>query len=245
MTPERSRRLPAYGFDIETDTTTDGLDPASSRITAVGVAGRGWVQAFAGPEHRLLTDVDHFLARLPTGHLVSWNGAAFDFPFLHDRAATAGVPLGLRIEPDAHLLLTHQPLAGHRLAYRVRWWGHGHIDAYLELRPTAHRVGSSARLKAFAALNGIGCVEHDYERLADLTPDSLAAYVASDAVAALVLADRYGLTGSLLGGDAAPAPGPAPAVSPEPGPAAGAPPVPAGPPGRAGTAPGPRGRPAA
>lgn len=243
MTPHQRRRLPAYGFDIETDTATDGLDPASSRITAVGVAGHGWVQVFAGPEHRLLTDVDRFLARLPTGHLVSWNGAAFDFPFLHDRATTAGVPLGLRIEPDAHILLTHEPLAGHHLAYGVRWWGHGHIDAYLELRSTAHRVGSSARLKAFAALNGIACVRHDYERLAELGAHDLAAYVASDAAAALVLADRYGLTGSLLGGD--PPPGPGPPVSPEPGRAGGAPRSPADPPTPAATAPVPRGRPAA
>ena len=147
----------------------------------------------------VLAETDAFLAQLPPGHLVTWNGAGFDFPFVWDRAIAAGVALDLYLSPDPGILLPHGPPAGHRLAYRVRWGAHGHIDAYLELRATAHRVAGSARLKSFAALHGIDCLEHDYARLPSLSAAALERYVASDARATLHLAERYGLTGSLVG----------------------------------------------
>ncbi|MBL8778630.1 MAG: ribonuclease H-like domain-containing protein [Acidimicrobiales bacterium] len=209
MTPHPTHRLttrgtaherrPAYGFDIETDTTRGGLDPATSRIIAIGIAGDGWERSFTGREADVLAETDAFLAQLPPGHLVTWNGAGFDFPFVWDRAIAAGVALDLYLSPDPGILLPHGPPAGHRLAYRVRWGAHDHIDAYLELRPIAHRIAGSARLKPFAALHGIDCLEHDYARLPSLSASALERYVASDARATLRLAERYGLTGSLVG----------------------------------------------
>lgn len=205
--PPANERRPAYGFDIETDTTRGGLDPATSRIIAIGVAGDGWERTFTGREAYLLAEADAFLAQLPPGHLVTWNGAGFDFPFLWDRAIAAGVALDLYLSPDPRIPVPHGPPTGHQLAYRVRWGAHDHIDAYLELRATAHRVAGSARLKPFAALHGIDCLEHDYARLPSLSTAALERYVASDARATLHLAERYGLTGSLV---ATPAPCPGP-----------------------------------
>lgn len=187
--PLRSR--PAYGLDIETDTTVDGLDPARSRVTAVGVAGPGWRRSFTGSEGEVLRRTDRFLAGLAPGVLVTWNGAAFDLPFLVDRAEAAGVALGLRVRPDPEVAVTRSPLPGHSSAYRGSWWGHLHEDAYRALRGLAHGFGLSAGLKPFARLHGIECLSEDRSALHTLDAGRLGAYVASDAVATRALARLY------------------------------------------------------
>ena len=191
--PRAGRRstLPVYGLDIETDTSVNGLDPRLSRVTAIGVAGDGWRRSFMGAEADVLTDADRFLADLEPGVLVTWNGAAFDLPFLADRAEVAGVDLGLRVRPDPDLAVQGSPLPGHTAAYRGGWWGHTHADAYRELRGFAHGFGLSAGLKPFARLHGIDCVEEDRTDLHSLGQDRLGAYVASDAAAARSLAVLY------------------------------------------------------
>lgn len=195
--PGVEARRPAYGLDIETDTATGGLDPGTSRVTAIGVAGRGWTRTFDGDEARLLADADRFLATLEPGLLVTWNGTAFDLPFVSTRAAVAGVDLRLESPPPGQRF----PATGeHRRAPdRGRWCGHDHVDAYLELAPLARRVAGTGRLKAFAACHGIPCLEPDPTRLHVLAPEALRRYVASDARATLALADHYGLTGTLVG----------------------------------------------
>ncbi len=253
MTPPHPAPPPAYALDIETDTSAGGLDPRTSRITAIGVAGRGWSRTFTGPERALLADADRFLARLAPGLLVTWNGSSFDLPFLVDRAAVAAVPLHLVIDPDPGLALPHGPAPGHRSAYRGRWWDHEHVDAYLELRPLAHRSVGTARLKAFAARHGIECLEPDPTRLHELSPEALRRYVASDARATLALADHYGLTGTRLGPldagghprpDREPRPAEGPLSRPD-GRGGDEPPAPAGRPTPAATAPWRPARPAA
>src|SRR3546814_5141484 len=83
----RLRRLPIYGLDIETDTSVDGLDPNVSRIVAAALSTGGVDELFDGPEDELLAGLDERLAELPPGVLATWNGSAFDLPFIADRAA--------------------------------------------------------------------------------------------------------------------------------------------------------------
>ena len=92
-----------YGLDIETDTTVDGLDPAVAPIVTVALSNDGSDEVFSGPEHAILYDLDTRLSELTPGVIATWNGAAFDLPFLSDRASLHGIPLGLRLRPDPGL----------------------------------------------------------------------------------------------------------------------------------------------
>ena len=207
-----------YGLDIETDTTVDGLDPASSPIVTVALSTVAADEVFTGTEVEILAALDARLAQLAPGVIATWNGAAFDLPFLADRAAASGVPLGLRLVPDPTVVTSHDPLPGHLGAYRAAWYGHDHVDAYRVYRADVGRVlHVSCSLKAVARLVGLVPVEVDRERIHDLAPADLAAYVASDARLARVLTQRRwpGISRSvdrLEAGDAAgPATGAVPA----------------------------------
>ena len=79
-----------HGLDIETDTEAGGLDPRTACITAVAVASDGGTRVFDGAEADLLRALDVHVAALPAGVIVTWNGAAFDLPFLFDRAQRGG-----------------------------------------------------------------------------------------------------------------------------------------------------------
>lgn len=177
---------PAYGLDVETDTAQGGLDPRRCRILAAAVAVSGGVTVLTGREAHLLAGLDGLLRSLPPGTLVTWNGSAFDLPFLADRARACGVPLGLRLRLDPGLVSRHPPLAGHAGAYRARWYGHGHLDAYRAYRALV-RDGSCA-LKDVARRHGLPVVEADPARVHELAPELLRRYVARDAELALVLA---------------------------------------------------------
>ena len=116
------RRPIVYGLDIETDTTVDGLDPTVARVLTVALSSSGLDEVFSGPEARLLTDLDARLSCLPPGVLATWNGAAFDLPFLADRADLNGIRLGLRLEARPLDQLHRAPLPGHAGAYRGAWY---------------------------------------------------------------------------------------------------------------------------
>lgn len=180
-----------YGLDIETDTTTDGLDPAVSPVVVVALSTPQADEVFLGDESQLLAALDGRLRAIEPGVLATWNGAAFDLPFLADRAAACGVPLGLRLEPDPTVVLSHDPLPGHEGAYRAGWYGHRHLDAYRVYRSDVGRVlHVSCSLKSIARVVGLTPVEVDRERIHELAPAALDAYVASDARLARILAER-------------------------------------------------------
>ncbi len=179
-----------YGLDIETDTATDGLDPAVSAVLAVAVSTPWHDTVLTGPEAELLARLDHHLATLPRGVVVTWNGAAFDLPFIAERAARAGVVLGLRLAEDPGLTV-RRPLPGHRAGYRATWHGHQHLDAYRLYRADVGRaLRVSCSLKSIARLVGLTPVEVDAARVHELSPDALASYVASDARLARQLLER-------------------------------------------------------
>ncbi len=185
------RRTPIYGLDIETDTTVDGLDPSVSRILAVALSTGGVDELFDGPEDELLLALDDRLADLEPGVLATWNGGAFDLPFIADRAARWRLQIGLRIVADPRIRHRHDPLPGHDHCYRAAWFGHSHLDAYRLYRDdVGPALRISCSLKSIARFVGLAPIEVDRERIHDLSREALHAYAASDARLARVLAER-------------------------------------------------------
>jgi DNA polymerase elongation subunit (family B) len=186
-----ARRLPVYGLDIETDTTVDGLDPAASAVLTVALSQDGADEVFTGPEDELLVDLDFRLGELEPGVLATWNGAAFDLPFLADRARRCGVGLGLHLRLDPAIRLVHPPLPGHQGAYRAAWHDHRHVDAYRLYRgDVGPALRVSCSLKSIARLVGLRPVEVDRTRIHALEAEALHAYASSDARLARVLTER-------------------------------------------------------
>jgi len=180
-----------YGLDIETDTSENGLDPRVAAVVTVALSAQGLDEVFTGRESTILFDVDQRLKELPVGVIATWNGAAFDLPFLADRAAVHRMDLGLRLQLDPSITMRRAPLPGHRGAYRGAWYQHGHVDAYRLYRGD---VGPSLRvscsLKSIARLVGLSPVEVDRGRIHDLSNEALHAYASSDARLARVLTER-------------------------------------------------------
>lgn len=184
------RRLPIYGLDIETDTTVDGLDPSVSRIVAVALS-TDVDELFDGPEDELLVQLDRRLAELPAGVIATWNGSAFDLPFIADRAARWRLRLGLQLLADPRIRHRHEPLPGHDHCYRAAWHGHQHLDAYRVYRDdVGPALRISCSLKSIARFVGLAPLEVDRERIHDLSREALHAYASSDARLARVLTER-------------------------------------------------------
>ncbi len=205
------RRRPAvYGLDIETDTTENGLDPRVAAVVTVALAGPGYEEVFTGPEADLLADVDERIAQLEPGVIATWNGAAFDLPFLADRAALHGLPIGLRLEHDPAITMRRAPLPGHRGAYRASWFDHGHLDAYRLYRgDVGPALRISCSLKSIARFVGLAPIEVDRTKIHDLSNEALHAYAASDARLARILTERrWGTASRFIDRVAAPAAGP-------------------------------------
>ena len=174
--------LPMYGLDIETDTTIDGLDPASSAIVAVALSTADGDIVFLGDEADIISATERALAALDPGVVVTWNGSAFDLPFLVDRAARCDVELSLRLSSDPGIGLHRHPLPGHAAAYRATWGHHAHIDGYLLYRADVGRsLGLPCGLKRLSRFLGLDPVEVDRALIHELDDDAIREYVASDA----------------------------------------------------------------
>lgn len=186
-----NRRPIVYGFDIETDTSVNGLDPEVADVVTVALSQPGGDEVFTGSEVEIFADVDARLRELPPGVIATWNGAAFDLPFIAHRAARRQLRLGLRLRHDPTISMRRQPLPGHPGAYRARWHGHGHVDAYRLYRgDVGPALRVSCSLKSIARLVGLAPIEVDRERIHDLSHEALHAYAASDARLARVLTER-------------------------------------------------------
>ncbi len=190
------RRTPIYGLDIETDTTIDGLDPAVSSIVTVALSTQV-DELFEGPEDEILWALDQRLRELPPGVIATWNGSAFDLPFIADRAALWQLPLGLAIAADPRIRHRHDPLPGHDHCYRAAWYDHAHLDAYRLYRDdVGPALRISCSLKSIARFVGLAPIEVDRTRIHDLSREALHAYASSDARLARILAERRWSTAS-------------------------------------------------
>lgn len=185
------RRPMVYGLDIETDCTENGTDPKVATVRTVALSSESCDEVFSGEEADLLEELDERLASLPPGVLATWNGAAFDLPFLADRAFVCGVPIGLRLRHDGRLGMRRAPLPGHPGAYRGSWYGHRHLDAYRVYRGDA---SASPRLplglRCLARLCGTRVVDVERDFAGELEREVRHAYAAGDARLARVLTER-------------------------------------------------------
>ncbi len=184
------RRL-LYGLDIETDTSTDGLDPAVAAVVAVGLSSRATGDVvLTGGEAGILQALDSFLRDAEPGILVTWNGGAFDLPFLFSRGGSAGVALGLELAWDpSGYRPGRRPLPGHLGTYAAAWYDHGHLDAYRAWRRLSD-PHQGCGLKEVARSVGLEAVELDDPSQVHGVPlGQLRRYVASDASLARRLAE--------------------------------------------------------
>lgn len=179
-----------YGLDIETDISQDGLDPAIASVRAVALSGRTFDDLFVGDEADLLRALDDRLEALPQGVVATWNGSAFDLPFLADRARILGVPLGLKLRSDRSITLHRAPLPGHAGAYRAGWHDHGHLDTFRLYGEETATAAQRLSLRSIARFVGLG--HHDVRtgRTQTLSNEALHACAPSDARLARVLAER-------------------------------------------------------
>lgn len=179
---------PIFGFDIETDTSTGGLDPRTSAVVAVALSGSFGDEVILGGERDILERTDHRIAELGPGLLVTWNGAGFDLPFVEHRARLAGLELGLLTTEDP---VRRRPREPARSAVRARWHDLIHLDGYQLYRADVGRtLGLSCGLKPLARLVGLSPVELDRTTLHTQEPEEVAQYVASDARIAAELVRR-------------------------------------------------------
>ena len=162
-----------------------------SAVLSAAIVGPGVELVLDGPEPALLLAIDAALHGLPAGVLITWNGSAFDLPFLADRSRIAGVDLGLRIRHDPGIVLSRDPLRGHPGAYRATWYHHRHLDGYrlyrAEIDPES---GQSCGLKPLARSFGLAVVEVERDRIHELDAVTLRRYVVSDASLARELVAR-------------------------------------------------------
>lgn len=185
-------RLPLYGLDIETDTRADGLDPAVAAVVAVALSSTAEGEVvLTGDEAGILRALDAHLAGAEPGIVVTWNGGAFDLPFLAARAAEHAVTLGLELvwDPAAAARPGRVPLPGRIGTYAAAWYAHRHLDAY---RAWRHLSDPDTRcgLKSVARSEGFEPVEvDDRAQLHKLPVPQLRRYVASDAALARQLAE--------------------------------------------------------
>ncbi|MCB0977263.1 MAG: hypothetical protein KDB02_07355 [Acidimicrobiales bacterium] len=175
-----------YGLDIETDTGAGSIDPAETRIRAIGLSVRNADRTFTGDEATILRQVDEALADLPGGILATWNGATFDLPFISDRARLLGVALDLTLCSDRRRRTTRALLPGHDGAYRATWGAHRHLDTF-RIYGDSGSTGTFSAIFGFPRRRAATIASTD-----DLLHEAMHAHAASDARLARVLAERKG-----------------------------------------------------
>lgn len=197
---------PVYGLDIETGHQDTGplgasspcghqsasptgevpaVDPRHTVVVRVVLSTTAREWSFEGEEPALLGALDATLAELEPGIVATWNGSAFDLPFLADRAGIRGVHLGLRLAADPRRRLRGEVLPGHRHPYRAAWYDHQHLDA-----ARLYRAGRRPLIEVDELLRAVGLPAWGRGSRgtgpadapgAELTHDALHAFAANDA----------------------------------------------------------------
>lgn len=194
-------------LDIETDTspltdeekaagyTARGLDPRITRITSIAIAtDRGTTVCSNAPEESILARTFHLLRTIDPALLVTWNGAVFDMPFIHDRAlrypSLRGRLSALKMTPNPEIVPKYDPTPGHEGGYTVTWGRTPHLDMAYIAKADAEARGVKWSLKPYAQALGFEPIEVDRAKMHELTEQEERDYVASDAIVTREIAKR-------------------------------------------------------
>jgi len=116
-----------YGLDLTTNAASTTVDSTVHRITSVALSTSAGEEIYNGDEGEILHLVDHRVAVLPPGVLVTWQGSVFDFPLIVRRARRRGLETGIRLRAD------HRPAPLGALdnldhAWCSDWYSHRHLE---------------------------------------------------------------------------------------------------------------------
>lgn len=180
---------------VAMDIETTGLSPIESHVVSIAICSdEEFIVWESKNEKRMLDDFAYWLSSRDNGTIVTWNGAAFDWPFLFTRARTVGSKLAnmITLTLSETRKPSYSPLDGHEGGYLVSAAGWDHIDVMCPWREIGKAEGHSYALKKVARLKGIEVVEVDRTRITELSKQELAAYNISDVDATLQLAVMLG-----------------------------------------------------
>ena len=182
-------------LDIETDTTDGhGLDPTRAAITEIAMSFDEPTLdvVHAGAERSILLDTQTTIANISSSDslLVTWNGAAFDLPYIKRRIKDHS---GFGLPPKRHRPLgvarKYPPIEGDsQELYSWTWGGLRHLDIAYGFRDFAERTGTRWSLKPVARAHGIDVIELDRTRMHEYSPAERREYALSDTRATLALA---------------------------------------------------------
>jgi uncharacterized protein YprB with RNaseH-like and TPR domain len=183
-----------YALDIE----TEGLDPLEQKIVSIAVAGETDSIVLDGKnELALLEDIAAWFTNphRETGCIVTWNGSAFDWPYMETRAKICGATnflAALKMTLSPQRPPVYKPTNGHLGGYVVQFAGFDHADVMFPWRPWAKQMGIGGGLKPVAKANGLTVIEVDRTKITELSRTELVAYNMSDVDATLTLALKLG-----------------------------------------------------
>ncbi len=192
-----------WAFDIETDTSgtslpggpPPGLDPRVGRVTSIAVASdtHAWVLTHPDEAHLISMFSEWLLLDIaPDDIIATWNGGAFDWPYVAHRAALRNVHLPATLTAHPNRKPKYEPLPTFPAGVAAVRLGAGHhVDIAVPYKSWAARRGVRWSLKDVAAEAGFPAMTSGTGAdVGDLDPAHLAAYNLSDSWLTLRLARR-------------------------------------------------------
>lgn len=188
------------GLDIETDTSTGGLDPRESRIISWSIASESGVAFYSSSDEEALIAALVQTMQGQTEHaspfrpiiFCTWNGSGFDFPFLDTRlsiltgqakdALLPFWPWRLHLADDR--APKYEPIGGHPGGYRVDFptlQNVFHMDVAYGMKAWCDATGTRWALKPTMQALDLELVGEFGSKTATLSRSTLAAYNVCDA----------------------------------------------------------------
>lgn len=202
MTDQPTRTLPLafWALDIETDNSEGfGLDPTKAQVISIALInnrGKVWYQSARTEEDEfvLLSNFrDFLLLGVCDGLITTWNGGAFDWPFLTTRCRHHRIPMAWQLDLRDNRKPKYDALTGYDGVYSVLLsTGAKHLDmAYVMDRLWCEERGIKWSLKPVA--EHLAFRDHRLDMMAGSTAHEedahmLAAYNIHDSLITLRLA---------------------------------------------------------
>lgn len=173
----------ALAFDIETDTSVNGLDPQVAAITEIAYFDGDHGGVLSGDEQQILADFSSLVAAWPANWLVTWNGAVFDLPFIDARSRQhfPGGMRGLTLNYDPHIPVKYEPTPGYQGGYDATLHSLPHLDISVPFRNICNEIGAPHSLKPAAKALGFQPVELDRANIHSYSSAEREEYALSDA----------------------------------------------------------------